>query len=102
ESADSPLFYRRDGTFKLRNSVTDMCIGVAGGSQARGAAVIQWDCHTHDIRDHHWRWQLPAGGVRYQNAATGQCIGIPGGSTTKGEHAIQWTCTDKAPDQVWN
>lgn len=92
------------GAYELFSRATGKCVGVAGGSTAAGAAVVEWDCVGHP--DQRWYWRTAGGTVNgwpvynLVNENSGQCLGISGGGTTQGTVAVQWPCNGH-PDQRW-
>ena len=92
------------GGYELFSRATGKCVGVAGGSTAQGAYVVEWDCNGST--DQRWSWRSTGATVggwpvyHLVNVKSGRCLGISGGSTAQGALAVQWTCNGN-PDQSW-
>jgi hypothetical protein len=73
-------------------SVSDnLCAGVAGGSTAKGAPVVQMNCDG--APDTAWTFEPLGNGyyhVRLQSS--GQCLNVYGNSRAIGTPLIQWNC----------
>ncbi|MEM9562989.1 MAG: RICIN domain-containing protein, partial [Actinomycetota bacterium] len=78
-------------TGTIRPVHSDLCLGVAGGSTASGAAIGQLPCdgspsQTFTVTN------LGGGYHRVQLAHSGKCVDIEGASTASLTPAIQWDC----------
>ncbi|GIG55818.1 hypothetical protein Lfu02_01900 [Longispora fulva] len=102
EAQPNPASYGQIGS-----SLSGRCIGVQGGSQADGAAVVQywvsWDNRCKQTSTTLWGW---AGGYRgnsYKivNYASGKCLDVAGGSTSAGADIVQMPCRDSGGSQLW-
>jgi hypothetical protein len=83
-----------DPDFRRFESSADptLCVGVAGGSQADGAAIIQTRCASGD----HSQWFEEEGNYAGYglliNYHSGKCVGVSGDSQTLLAPLIQVTC----------
>ena len=84
--------------YNIVNRNSGLVLGVTGGSQANGAALIQWD--GTGAEDQGWHVTTTSGVTKFGNRDSGQVIGIWQGSTTEGEAAVQWLDTG-ATNQQW-
>lgn len=86
-----------DGSVRLVNVGSGLCVGAAGDSEQAGANVEQVAC------DNATRWRIESVGVdhvRVVHDGTDVCLDVAGGSTEMGGNVQQWTCNDLAP-QIW-
>ena len=75
-------------------------LGVAGGSHADGAKVIQW---TEDgSPDQRWLFTRRYENVySIKNAVSGKAMAVNGGRTNNGAPVIQYTYRGDIEDQMW-
>jgi hypothetical protein len=68
------------GYYQLRNEATNQCLGVLGGSTAKGAEVVVWQCLGTGHPDQYWQEQqlYPFNGVTFTlfNANSGQVLQV--------------------------
>lgn len=86
-----------DGSVRLINVGSGLCVGATGDSDQAGADVEQVAC------DGATRWRIESVGVdhvRVVHDGTDVCLDVAGGSTEMGANVQQWTCNDLAP-QIW-
>ncbi|MFD0148375.1 RICIN domain-containing protein [Streptomyces sp. NPDC055721] len=85
------------GYYKFVND-HNLCLGTQGGSTAKGAMVIQWECNGND--DQKWKPEnVDSVSFKFRNKS-GLCLGIWGGNTAPGAQAIMWDCNGNG-DQRW-
>ncbi len=85
-------------TGTIRPVHSDLCLGVADGSTASGAAIVQLPCdgsasQTFTVTD------VGGGHHRLRLAHSGKCVDIEGASTASLAPAIQWDCHGGANQQ---
>lgn len=95
------------GWFQLVNR-NGKCLGVAGGSDARGARVVAFTCLGTGHPDQYWA--LGAAGFGGNNInnfkaffdpnTPAQLIGVSGGSTANGAAVVLWS-SDGTANQFW-
>lgn len=91
-------YWQFRGHFYVENWNSNKCMGVAGGSQDNGAAVIQWGCAFKQFSDQDmlirpvsdnpleiWHTINPEHSIN-------KCLGVAGSSQTWGTGLVQWTC----------
>lgn len=76
------------------------CVGVASGSTAAGADVIQWSCIG--VNDQKWTLEKVTDGYRLKPThAPTMCMDVAGASGSAGANILQWNC-GTGQNQVWN
>ncbi|WP_167858530.1 RICIN domain-containing protein [Methylobacterium nonmethylotrophicum] len=85
------------GTLKAAHS--GLCLAVAAGNRADGAAVTQQPCTGGD--EQIWDTKPQRSGVAYVNRMSGKCLNVSGltnALTQAGTQVFQWTCAGAAND----
>ncbi|TKK91023.1 GDSL family lipase [Herbidospora galbida] len=74
-------------TVNLANGSSNRCMDVNGASQAQGAQIITWDCHTNPNQ----RWTPTAAGeYRIYNGT--RCLDVNGNGAANGTKIQIWPC----------
>jgi hypothetical protein len=78
----------------------ERCLGVDGGSTARGARIRDWSCNGND--DQYWALiDTGVAGTSYiVNFKSGYVIGVLNASTANGAELVQWSRNTNG-DQYW-
>ncbi|WP_030451444.1 RICIN domain-containing protein [Herbidospora cretacea] len=75
------------GAVNLVNAASNRCLDVSGVSQAQGAQIHVWDCHTQANQ----RWtRTAAGEYRVYNGT--RCLDVNGNGTANGTKIQIWPC----------
>lgn len=84
---------------QVKNWHSGKCLDVAGGSQAIGARVQQYDCNGTPAQQ--WTmWPTDSGYFVLQVAVSGQCLQVKGGTQGDNQPVVQMPCTGEY-DQQW-
>jgi ricin-type beta-trefoil lectin protein len=81
------------------------CLGVAGGSTANGAKVVDFTCEPTSHKDQFWAGfigqdQLGCDGTTLMNA-DGKVIGTASGGVSNGTSLVIWSNQDVCNNQIW-
>jgi Ricin-type beta-trefoil lectin domain len=91
------------------NDNSNLCMGIAGGSSANGAAVVQFACELHNDQ----AWKLPwAPGSSINNltgwtglvtnfGAANRCLGTLNGGTSNSTKVVSKACNTANTDEIW-
>ena len=90
---------RAGQAYRLIVSSTGQCVGVAGGSTAEGASIVQWPCDGS--ADHAWDVLRSGTGHRFINRKSLRCLDTSGSSTADGALAVQRQCDQAVASQVF-
>lgn len=92
--------------FRIRNRVSDLCLGVTGKNEP-GAALAVYPCWRHVGGNIHWRFEKTQGRERVRNRISDYCLGVRGvDSHGPGGLAEIYDCTpkdsnDPGQDMTW-
>ncbi|GAA2638474.1 RICIN domain-containing protein [Actinomadura fulvescens] len=100
-------FHELDGvTYRLRNTSSNKCMNVLGGSTTDGADVIQWTCEGYPWED--WKFVHQGNGYytlisvnTLSDPKTAKCLEVADGSTVAGANIRQGLCEPGAQHQSW-
>jgi hypothetical protein len=87
-----------DGKYRITNVNSGRVIGVASGSTAAGAQLVQWDW-VPTAPNQHWNISKigTTGYYRITNVGSGRDMNISGASYLNGAKVVQWTYYPAAP-----
>lgn len=88
-SAPTQAAPKPEDTFReLKNAKTGLCMDVAGGNNANGTNVQQWQCNGSDAQK--WKYDAANGYLRNK---MGRCLDNTGNTANNGNIQI-WDCVD--------
>jgi hypothetical protein len=81
----------------IKSQIRDnFCVDVPGASNANGATLIAWDCHSGD--NQRWTYNSQEQSLRVKHS--GKCLDVPGGNGFAGQQVRQWDCLNNGA-QKW-
>lgn len=91
------------GHFLVKNTRSNLCLGVDGASTADGARIAQYGCDPTPTTTENQAWRFAFAGTvagtnyyQIRNGKSGKCIGIESGSTANAARAFQFGCSTPA------
>jgi Ricin-type beta-trefoil lectin domain len=107
--AQTALAYSPNRSSQWLNGGSGLCMGVAGGSGAVGASVVQFKCLSHKDQGWHLPWK-PGTSLRNLSGEEGfitnygaakRCLGTLNGATANLTPVILRACKAANTDQIW-
>ncbi|WP_166385920.1 RICIN domain-containing protein [Catellatospora methionotrophica] len=87
------------GAYAFENVNSGLCMNVAGGGSANGAAIVQFTCGS--FANSQWTFNAKGSGYQLVGVQGGSCVNVSGG-TGAGNWIIQFACQPLgAPNDTW-